>query len=56
MACLVVVGELFPGVQVAPGVDHDVLVAIHCDDLGVTVGVTAVIDESSQPTLNSQHT
>ena len=34
------------------GVDDNVLVPLHCDDLCVAVGITAMIYEACQPTLH----
>ena len=36
------------------GVDDNVLVPIHCDDFGVAVGVTAVVDEACKSALSTQ--
>lgn len=35
------------------GVDDNVLVALHSDDLGVAVGVAAVVDEACKSTLGT---
>ena len=43
---LVVIGELFSSMDVMLGVDHNVLVPFHSDDLGVAVGIAAVVDEA----------
>lgn len=43
---LIVIGELFSSMDVMLGVDHNVLVPFHSDDLGVAVGVAAVVDEA----------
>ena len=51
---LVVICELHSGLYVLLGIDDDVLVTLHCYDLCVTVGVTAVINEASQPTLHNE--
>ncbi len=51
---LVVICELHPSLYVLLGVDDNVLVTLHCYDLCVAVGVTAVIDEASQPTLHEE--
>ncbi len=51
-ACLIVVGELFSREDVALGVDHNVLVTLDRDDLGIAVGITAVVDEARQTTLH----
>lgn len=51
---LVVVRELHSSLYVLLGVDDNVLVTLHCYDLCVAVGVTAVIDETSQPTLHNK--
>ena len=34
------------------GVDHNVLVPLHRDDLGIAVGITAMIYEARQPALH----
>jgi hypothetical protein len=51
---LVIICELHSGLYVLLGVYDDVLVTLHCYDLCVAVGVTAVIDEASQPTLHKR--
>ncbi len=51
---LVIICELHSGLYVLLGVHDDVLVTLHCYDLCVAVGVTAVIDEASQPTLHKR--
>lgn len=51
---LVIIRELHSSLYVLVGIDDNVLVTLHCYDLCVTVGVTAVINEASQPTLHSK--
>ncbi len=36
---LVVVGDLLVDVNGLPGVDHNLLLSLHCDDLRITVGL-----------------
>lgn len=36
---LVVVGDFLVDVNRLPGVDHDLLLRLHCDDLCITVGL-----------------
>lgn len=43
---LVVVGELLSTVDTPRGKDDDVLLAVHCDDPRVAVGLTGVVDEA----------
>lgn len=52
---LVVICELHPRLYVLLGVYDNVLVTLHCDDLCVAVGVTAVVNEASQPTLHNKY-
>jgi len=53
-AYLVIIRELHPSLYVLLGIDDNVLVTLHCYDLCVAVGVTAVINEASQPTLHHE--
>ena len=48
---LVVIGKLLPSMYVMLGVDNNVLLTVHGDDLGIAVGVAAVIDEARKTTL-----
>lgn len=45
---LIVVGELFPAVDLAHGEDDDVLLPVNVDDPRVAVGLTGVIDEAGR--------
>ena len=51
-ADLVVISELLSSMDVMLGINHNMLVPFHSNDLGVAVGVTAVIDEACQATLD----
>ena len=52
---LVVICELHPRLYVLLGVYDNVLMTLNCDDLCVAVGVTAVVNEASQPTLHNKY-
>lgn len=49
---LVVVGQLFPTVDLPQGKDDDVLAAVHVNDTRVAVWLTRVVDESSGVALH----
>lgn len=44
----VVVGDLLVDVNGLPGVDHNLLLRFHSDDLCVTIGIAAVVDEAGE--------
>mmetsp|Transcript_3085 Transcript_3085/g.6709 ORF Transcript_3085/g.6709 Transcript_3085/m.6709 type:complete len:254 (-) Transcript_3085:478-1239(-) len=50
---LVVIRELLPHFDPPLGVDADVLAPVHRDDLGVAIGVAAVVDEAGRTPLAS---
>lgn len=50
---LIVVCQLLSSMYVSLGIDDNVLMPIHGDDLGIAVGFAAVIDEASKTTLNA---
>lgn len=51
---LVVVAQLFAHLDVALGVDNDLLAPFHGDDASGAAGVAAVIDEPCQATLKGR--
>lgn len=49
---LVVVGQLFPAIDLPQGKDDDVLATVHVNDARVAVGLTGVVDETSGVALH----
>lgn len=52
-AHLVVIGELLSLTDGPLGIDADMLLGVHCDGLGVAVGIAAVVDVPRTPTLQA---